>query len=267
MVGIIASYPKSGNTWVRVFLNSYINECKEPISSLHSLGGITTGLGVHLKATGAWVGDLRAMSIEEFEKVSCKNFAKAIKASTKAIFKTHQNIVMNGIKQLPTEKIRTVYVLRDPVDVVNSMLRYFNIDATEAIHRLNTNTTMGRIQQMRYDIGSWSNHVLNWAYADNTLVVRYEDLVNHTFETFKSIVLHYGLVYNEEKIYKAIKDSELGTLIKKEKEGLFQENNLNAKQAFFSKTPIGKGYKNLTKDQINTIQKINDKVMTLYNYL
>lgn len=146
----LASYPRSGNTFVR----SILKECFEiRTQTLHG------------------EGDARAFATPELQEAvghtstglsnqDLIDYANA--AEEPIIVKTHEP---------PLTDDKTIHIVRDGRSAIVS---YFHFMAEVE----NCPVPLDKIIRGDVYAGSWSAHYLAWASRANTLVIRYEDLVS-----------------------------------------------------------------------------------------
>ena len=98
-------------------------------------------------------------------------------------------------------------------------------------------------------------------------IVRYEDMLQNTVETFGGIVRFLNLDYNEERLIRAISNSDFKNLQKMEKENGFKERLLQNKQFFFWKGKIGNYKDFLSDEQVQQIVDYNYETMKEFGYI
>jgi hypothetical protein len=128
--------------------------------------------------------------------------------------------------------------------------------------KLNVN---GQFMQL---LKSWSEHYLSWTNQTmlDVEVVRYEDMLENPFETFKGVVTGMGIASSDSAIRKAIKLSSFKKLKKAEVDDGFKEKNPRSK--VFFRSGISNGYKSeLSSIQIESILSKHKMVMKGLNYI
>lgn len=264
----LASYPKSGNTWVRCLIYAYTYGFLD-INSMGVL--INSDLN-----PGAWfaAAPLPWGELNEHEKLMCRYTALMIMITTsvnrnKLILKTHcGNYRIDSVDLIPERLTNTaVYVVRDPRDVAISYAKHVGISIDETIEKmtisnlcLDFNNT-GIVQPA----GSWKNNVLSW-YSDTKfkkVIVRYEDLITDTEKEFKRILELYFPDIDNERVKNAVELCTFDKLKKQEEDVGFLESTENTK--FFT---VGKSNweEILTKDQISKIEEEQHEGMEKAGY-
>lgn len=272
----LASYPKSGNTWFRIFLSNlfsdsplavHINDLTETtISSNRSI--IDSYLGMHSS-------ELTAEEIDKLRPQVFKRFSNE-KGET-AYVKTHEAWTLNslGIPIFPKEITKGVlYIIRNPLDLAISYAFHNNESIDGTISILNNEFSKLCEQKLKLNIqtqqllSSWSNHVSSWI-DDSKLpvhVIRYEDMLEHPLNAFKRAADFLHLKYEESEIKKAINKSSFDTLKDMETSEGFKERGIHS-EAFFRKGKSNEWESGLSKNQIDEIVKHHGKIMKRFGYL
>ena len=283
MIIWLASYPKSGNTFVRAFLSSYYYS-KD--------GNFDFGL----------LDNIRQFPNEEFFDQKFNNIDEAsqhwVKAQKKIIenkkikfFKTHS--CMATYKERPFTTAETtlgaIYIVRDPRNVLTSMKNHFSMNEEQAMEMIK-DKQRGLISDegifSTYTlISSWANHYNSWAKTNHfrRLIIRYEDLISNSYETFRDIIVFTNTLINrtdgvnKDKLIKAIKSTDFKTLKNKEiKDGL--DNSVTSfkkwrrihkenKNLFFNLGPQNNWKKLISKDLSSKIEEEFREEMSDLGYL
>lgn len=277
MAGIvmISSYPKSGNTWFRIFLTNLMVD-KEMPASINTIKtqGIAAGREIFDVITGIESSDL---TFDEIDNVRPDVYKYIASKSENTIFmKIHDayTFLENGDPLIPSDGIKAIYIIRNPLDVVVSYSYHCNCSIDEAISDLcNKNCCFygenGKLNwHLKQKLLTWSGHVESW--VDNAEmsvhIIRYEDMKNNPFETFKRAAIFSGLSYEDEKIKKAIEFSDFKILNKEEKKNGFKEK-IAIDSLFFRKGKIGDWRNYLSEEQVSLIIKEHKIIMKRFGYL
>lgn len=158
MIIWIASYPRSGNTFVRLVLHHYFGLQTYSVYDDHYDIGKD-------KRTREIVG--HSFLPEGWEP------AEAASSKELWLVKTHN---------LPADDERAIYIIRDGRDVMVSYQKYLEDFANQRAELFDV--IAGFVP-----FGSWSNHVNEWnpAKRDKTLLLRYEDLLSSPDASIESI--------------------------------------------------------------------------------
>ncbi|SFR33174.1 Sulfotransferase domain-containing protein [Yoonia tamlensis] len=146
----------------------------------------------------------------------------------------------------------SVYLVRNPLDVVVSYAAFRNVSYDQAIDWVTTkDRILPRIPGGSYFIsGSWSQNVSTWR-AQKQLpctILRYEDLVTDPASQFRQLFGAWRLKIDSDRFDAAIAATSIGALKAAEAEHGFRERPASAK-AFFRSGRTGDGYKELSKSQ------------------
>ena len=266
MIVWLASFPKSGNTWVRAMISSLIYSDNgvfnfEIIKQIQQFPNKK-----HFeKFTDKYqnVQELKKFWVAAQEQI---NLDKKIK-----FLKTHH--INCKIDEYPfTNKnntLATIYVVRDPRSLVESFSNYYKINKDAAIKSITSKELVsgaGFIKNKQNNvftiIGSWNDHYNSWTKANaNLLILRYEDLLIDPLKELNKIIVFLKKFivfnYNDFKIQNIISSTSFENLEKMEKEtGFFEvadiENNQN-KIKFFNKGKQNDWRKYLNENEIEYI--------------
>lgn len=278
MSGIIwlASYPKSGNTWFRVFLTNLRGkiECPADINDLKSTP-IASGRGIFDDAAGIEASDLTP---DEIDRLRPEVYVHIAEQADETLFmKVHDAYTYVDKKtSLFPQKATSgaIYFIRNPLDVAISFAHHSGWDYDTAISRMAEEAFAfcGKPKrlhnQLRQKLMSWSSHVKSWTEQTSfpVCVLRFEDMKQKPVETFEKAVRFSGLEYGREEILKALELSSFEDLQRQEKEGGFKEKS-SSSEMFFRKGEIGTWCEELTEKQIKQIILNHREVMRRFDYL
>ena len=183
------------------------------------------------------------------------------------IVKTHNvNAEMNGIHPFPAMLTAgSVYLIRDPRDVVISFAKHFGNSIDEAIGHMNSKKYVLRDKDICgfHMTGSWSDNVKSWK---NACVIKYEDLLEDPKENFTTILSALNLRVDKRRLGKAIRLCELERVRKQEKTKPFSETSPKT-DSFFHHGTSGHWKDILSPDQSRKIESDHREVMEQYGYL
>ena len=229
MIIWLASYPKSGNTFNRSLLSSYIcskdgNFNFELLKYIKQFpdNSLFKQLGVDIE------------NEDEMYKnyINCQNIFN--EKDTIRFLKTHSCFV-NTNKFRFTDRHNTlgvIYIVRDPRNIVTSFAHHFQYTPEQALESLLTHQYLGKTSKkhcITY-VGSWKYHFNSWKVFrrfNKYLLVRYEDLINDTEKTFLNIlkfIAYLGRVkfsLDEKKFENTLKTTEFKKM-----------QNLESKESF-----------------------------------
>jgi aryl sulfotransferase len=278
MSGIIwlASYPKSGNTWFRVFLTNLRGQQDKPadINDLHSTP-IASARGIFDDEVGIEASDLTA---DEIDRLRPEVYEKLAADTDDTLFmKVHDACTrVDGETPLfPKSATKgAVYIIRNPLDVAVSFAHHSGCDYDTGISRMNQENFVfcGKSKrlhnQLRQKLLTWSHHVKSWTeqLSFPVCVLRYEDMKEKPMETFEKAVRFSGLKYGKDEIRNALEMSSFEELQQQEKKDGFHEKSLSSKW-FFRKGKVGAWREELTEKQAVQIVHDHRGVMHRFGYL
>ena len=267
----IVSYPKSGNTWCRVFIKRLL-DLKEQSQLKKDCNTTKFDINRDLK-TGEiisnrnWIDDQLGIESSDLTKMELDPIrfklgsASTIYGNSLRFHKVHdmyKSPYSNGNPVVSNKCLGAIYIVRNPLDIVISLKHFFNFDIEESIDFiLNENSQLNSHHyQANQFLGSWGNHVLSWTEQKDIplLVIKYEDLLNSPNKYFFQISKFLELSESQKLVDKAIKESSFKKLqkLEEEEEGGFIEKPKSCKK-FFRSGRIGEGVKLLDEKQIKRI--------------
>ena len=268
----LASYPKSGNTWMRVFLHNLLRNPPAPMP-INEIDRFTLG-----DAQASWYGQFtekkpQDLTLEELAALRPKVHRAMMSAHPDSVFvKTHSCLAESrGVPLITMEcTAGAIYVLRNPLDVVLSVADHFGVSIDEAIEALEQEggITTGAGTNVTEFINSWSTNVKSWTQRPHAglLVVRYEDMLDDAVKTFTKATRFLGLNPPRERIKKAVRFSSFKELRKQEDTSGFKERSEHSKNFFRS------GKKNqwrqlLSSDQVRRVVEYHREQMAKFGYV
>ena len=284
MIIWLASYPKSGNTWLRAFVASllYGGNKKEALKNMKIIRAYP--LTSDFKNLVADFKDFKTISENWANSQRVINLNKKVK-----FLKTHH--VLCKINQSSftnyESSIGVINIVRDPRNVITSVKHYYSLktydEAFEFIcnekkflGKFDSKNNYERETQFPTFISSWNNHYNTWKnFKKNRLLIRYEDLIDKPEETFDTITTFLckllNLKINKHRINEAIEHSSFDKLKKDEKkleliEAPVDSKTKNKKQFFY----LGpkNNWKELLPNEIKQkIEKRFEKEMRELGYL
>jgi hypothetical protein len=269
----LASYPKSGNTWMRAFLANYLENSDRPVS-INDLPNQILGDGFvhHYEAfSGRKVEELSDEEIAELRPKVHEWFAHS---RGKDVFvKTHSMIGTIAGKPLITPGVTAgaIYIARNPFDIVVSFSHHFQIDLQRAVNSLcEANYYLpGTDQVLMQFIGSWSRHVNSWTKVPGLVlhVVRYEDMVQKPLKTFGKVIEFLELPNRRDHVKRAIKFSSFRELAGQEVKHDFVESRPDSDVKFFRSGRVGGWRSVLSEAQVKQLIDAHGDTMRELGYL
>jgi len=268
----LASYPKSGNTWLRVFLANYLFNTDRPIP-LDQLHRVALG--------DAHAGPYRIVakgSINPADEVAMLALRPAVLKAITAnksdinLVKTHnQNTRVNCVQLFPANLTKlAVYIIRNPLDMLLSYADHYGLPVATAAEAISSPSNMvvpGSNNVAQY-LGNWSDHVLSWTRARDfpVLTLRYEDAKDDPKATFTKMLRRMGVPLDDARLERAIEFSSFGELRKQEDEKGFAEKSDHADR-FFRSGESGRWRTELPAEVVERVCTLHGRVMKRHGYL
>ena len=272
----VASYPKSGNTWMRAILTSLFYS-DDGIFDFKLLSKIDQFEKLQ------YFDFVKDINIEDYKKLGelptiSKYWAEAqnrIESKKLIFFKTHScNYSHNNLNYTNQLKTRGgIYIIRDPRDVAVSYSKFIgeSIDMTidymlgESRQIWNQNKSLGII------LSRWDYHVASWLNLKAPIIfIRYEDLLDKTEKILNELInflteeLKIKFDVNQKKIDNIIQSTSFNLLKQKEQKEGFREASKSS--AFFRKGKSMQWKNDLNANQISKIEDNFSEAMEKFNY-
>ena len=243
----IASYPKSGNTWVRFLIaNLLLKKVENSRQVMQQVPDIHDGVsGAHL-------------------------FGKRT-----TLIKTHWKF-WTGLP-LREDTIGAIYLIRNPIDVMESNQNYA-LQRSGSLRRQATAEEVAKLAGQlaedyighgghphfnQFGIGTWEEHVRSWTFAGidfPRLVVKYEDLKADPAAGLTRICRFLDLKRSDEQIRQAVENASEAALRRLEEREIAEKtvrffyqprniNGLDAGHRFVGRSVTGDSLFKLTDDQ------------------
>ena len=274
MGGIIwlASYPKSGNTWLRAFLHNFMRNAQAPIEP-NRLNELTLGDGQErffLPFTGG--RPTAELGLAEIAALRSKVQAGLAASSPDSVFvKTHN--WLGADHGIPCIDMRytagAIYVVRNPLDVALSLADHFGLTIDQAIAQMaDPEARTANLPRRVPDVmSSWSNHVKSWTQERNPRlhVMRYEDMSSKPIPTFTKLARFLGLPSSRERIERAIGFSSFDVLRDLELSKGFVERSAHS-QRFFRQGKAGQWSQAWSGEQVARVAQVHQVQMRRFGY-
>ena len=263
MIIWLASYPKSGNTWLRSLLASYYFsddgtfdfDLLKKIDAYPSVAYFNK-----YKDNFTDPASTSRYWISEQENINKDNKLR--------FFKTHNAMVKINGNSFTNENntLAAIHIVRDPRNVITSIANHFLISQEEAFDFLITENK-GLIQKVnnRYlgfnALCSWKFHEKSWSECNKfpVLTIKYEDFQKEVLKTFEKVINFISNVtksknlFNLDKAKKSVESCNFEKLSKLENEKGFDEavmSQANNKKIKFFNLGIKNNFQNLLKKEL-----------------
>lgn len=268
----LASYPKSGNTWLRLFLANLFANPDAP----YDINGLTNF------TFGENRGDLyEQVSGQPFESLDDEalnrlrpevhRFIAGVRPES-IFVKTHSLLgAVAGVPTItPDVTEAAIYILRNPLDVVVSYAHHLGKSPSETVHLLGAPesraATTGR--HAFQILGTWSDHVRSWLEPPDLPrhVMRYEDMTAAPYKAFSDLVRFLRLPAPKPRIQRAIANSAFKELAAQEARKGFKERPPTAEK-FFREGRVGGWRAALSDEDVARIIADHGTLMQRFGYL
>ena len=278
----LASYPKSGNTWLRMFLAHLLAEEGAPAPDLNGLSrtlhdglGIASSRTVFDEEAGISASDLLPDEIDLLRPRVYE--AWAARCERTAFVKVHDAFLATAAGEpllSPAATCATIYIVRNPLDVAVSYAfhsaKSFDtmIDEMADADFVTASSVTRLHSQLRQRLSSWSGHVASWIDASgmNCHMMRYEDMVQLPLETFSAMVRFLDLPCDEPRVLQALDGACFEKLRAQEEDIGFAERPHRA-QRFFREGRVGDWRNHLNHAQASRIVAGHRDMMRRLGYL
>lgn len=288
----LASYPKSGNTWCRVFITELRRlagldsadataSAQQEEQALRLNRDLATG---SIVSSRHWLDDQLGIDSSdlcwaELDKVRGRvGHQRALYAECLRYHKVHDGFTSPdsaGRPVVPTEGCRgTVVVIRHPADVAVSLSHFFSWPIERCVaFLLDEQAGLCRSskrggQQVRQFMGTWANHGQSWVDQQliPVLLLRYEDLLANPNTEFTRLAHFLDLPTDEVLISEAVTNTRFDKLrAKEEEEGGFREKPEGCER-FFRSGRSGEGREQLTAEQILQLEEAFSETLIRFGY-
>ena len=269
----LASYPKSGNTWLRSIISNFYNFDKD--FSLNDLKSIPL-----LSIKKHFIEFENKVYINNNELhfdwisqniIECQNILNN-KPNHLNIFKTHSVRHKNFTNE--TVNAGFIYIVRDPRDIVVSFKNFTGNSFDKIIDELlfqkqlmiNTNGAKELLSTWELNVQSWLNY-----NSVPRLIIKYEDLklnpkkIVLNIKEFLNKIHRININLNKRNIDKIIANTNFNNLKKLEDKNGFDEATKHAK---FFRSGISNQWKDiLSYSQVKLIEKNLKSLMQYFNYI
>lgn len=272
----LASYPKSGNTWIRIFIANLLHQGPESvdINEFHS-DAMASERGWVESALGFEINELSHDEVDQLRPAAYRWASQQL--TSPGYHKIHDAYIYlpNGEPLIPAEAIKgALCVIRNPLDVAVSFAHHSGWSIDQCIENMGNErfafcgSSTQLYVQLRQRLLSWSRHVTSWvdAPAIKRHVVRYEDMKLSPIDTFSQIAAFLELPIDRLSITEALERCTFEKLQAQEKQKPFKEKSARSDR-FFRKGIVGDWMNTLSDQQIARVVNDQREVMQRFGYL
>ena len=268
----LASYPKSGNTWLRAFLANYLHDGPEPedINALPRFNFGDMRIEFYEKVSGIKAANLSWRDINKLRPRVHRHFANARQGLV--FVKTHS--VLSAIEDVPTitpeVTFGAIYVVRNPLDVAVSFSHHYGTSVEQTVTSICDKEFVhpGGQGQVMQALSDWSGHVNSWLNAPGLYrhLMRYEDMVANPLTAFATIPEFLKAPRDRRRLKKAVRFSSFKVLAEQEQKTGFREASPNAPR-FFNRGRVGVWRQALSPEQADRIVACHRETMIEVGYV
>ena len=284
MILWIASYPKSGNTWLRILISCYYYTENGLFyeNVFKKIGQFPEKMHFkNFKYDKNIVSDTSRFWIKAQEKINHDNKLK--------FFKTHNAFGALNNNHFTDSKnsIGAIYVVRDPRNVITSLKNHYELNNDQAlkwmINEKNFIYDVEKFKENGYSdfqfVSSWNINYRSWNSQKKIpiKIVKYEDLLYETYAVFKEVIEFINKTsknkqtINKEKLKNAVHSTQFEKLKDSEQKNGFSEAITSKKDnkkkiSFFNLGPKNDWRKILDEDLQKKISDVFEKEIIELKY-
>jgi hypothetical protein len=268
----LASYPRSGNTWLRSFLHNFLRNPDESYD-INRLSDLTL-----VDSHARWFQQFDPRPAGELTKEEVAALRPKVHRAMTAAFpdsifvKTHNALVEDrGTPMITLDcTAGAIYVVRNPLDVAVSYSDHYGVSLDDAVTAMSQPDTQSARNEGHFVYefhGSWSLNVKSWTGRPHPglHVVRYEDMTAAPLKSFGGIAAFLGLPPDRRRLERAIRHSSFRVLQEQERRHGFKERSLKSAR-FFRAGKVGEGHKRLSPPQIEALVAVHREQMARFGY-
>ena len=289
MIIWLASYPKSGNTWVRAILSQILltgpskeNEVLENLKNISSYPKRKHFLNLSDKF-------IEEEDFEDKEKV-IKNWIKSqdkINSEKQIkIFKTHNYLCKLSLKNKDSysftnleNTLGVIYIVRDPRNVITSLKYHYSLNSYKEAFEMMENRKMWigiKEKTIPEAISSWDDHYESWSrFKNNFLLIKYEDLLEKPEKVINDILKYIKnfikVNLSESDVKKIISNTTFENMKNQENRSGFGESvrdkNTKERKKFFNLGPKNNWKELLDRDIAKLVENRFSATMKKLNYV
>ena len=295
MIVWLASYPKSGNTWLRAILNRIIIKKNDNegtwLSNLHKLIDTYPRINYFQNLNSSLVKESDFQNKKEIIKNWNLSQKKLNSDKKLRLLKTHNMLCSIRIDQhnysFTNEEntLGVIHVVRDPRNVITSLKNHFFLQTyNEALKFITDTGRWGGVRkpgdaledEVPHLFSSWEHHFESWAlFPKNYILFKYEDILDDPKKQIKLLIEYLQrfvkIDHDEKMIDQIVNDTNFKNLKNLEKKGYFKEGAINPKTRdktnFFNLGPKNDYKMFLDKNIQHEIEKKFKNTMKKLSYL
>lgn len=271
----LASYPKSGNTWLRLMLHSVQRGGEPPdLSEKSGFAPIASARPCFDAVLGVASSDLTEDEIATLRPRLYE--LQAAQATEPLLRKVHDawTLTPSGEPLFPPAvTLGAIYIVRDPRDMVASLANHNSAEIDSSVAglgdpaRVIARTGRRLANQLPQHLLSWSGHVASWLDTPVTpLLLRYEDMLAQPLTALRRVVDRLGWQVDDDVLAHAVEATRFEVLRDEEQRHGFRGRPHKAER-FFRRGQAGGWRDELSADQAARIQAEHGEIMRRLGYV
>ncbi len=274
----IASYPKSGNTWIRLFLHHLLRLKRgraDGAREIDRLGETAPSLAGQVPLFERFMGKpMMASDMKDVVGARSKVQEAMVMDAGRGVLPIKTHSFLGRVFDLPLinlgYSVGAIYVVRNPLDVALSLAPYLGLPLDLTIRTMAaTMTAPPPSEILAPEIwGSWTENVRSWTTDPPPVikVLRYEDLLADPVAAFAGVAEHMRIGATPEEIAEAVAASSFERAAREEEAGGFAERP-EGTERFFRVGKAGQWREGLTPAQVEMIVEAHGEQMERFGYL
>ncbi|MEP0730345.1 MAG: sulfotransferase domain-containing protein [Parasphingorhabdus sp.] len=271
----MASFPKSGNTWLRILLNQILSDGTSDDINDQKIGFNFSSSVLFDEAFGF---DSSEFSSQDFRATQHMVFDWYIQQNQSMVLKVH-NIFDPAIFAHDPDwygRVGAVYLVRNPLDVLLSAASFYDYSIDTMMHLMcenkrskETSRWMETSHHQYLDVGNWPKNVKSWLDADiPKIIVRYEDLLAEPVKYFGAILDFLGLACPRTTLIEAVENTKFSKLQAAEEKAEYGFGEAVVRgQKFFRKGKSGDWKNSLSDSQVDYVITHCGGMMKKFGYI
>lgn len=272
----IASFPRSGNTWLRYVISS-LQQAEETrinlVPTMHCANRKAIEETLSFSVSFLSVEEMNCLRPEVY-----RHWSKEWTQQSPLFIKVHDcySKNRNGQHIFPSNVTQAaIYLIRNPLDICVSYAHFWGLDdydkaadlLCDKAHSLPANNAdlFGQIYQ---HIADWSSNADSWCNESKipVKVVKYEDMKHAPFDTFSSILEYLNLSWHEDELQTALHHCDISKLRQQEAEIGFGDRPYGGEN-FFRQGSTNVWQGKLAKHTVDKIVRCHRVMMRQFGYL
>lgn len=277
-VVLFCSYPKSGNTWLKLFF-SLLNKLKSGNNETFNIREYEKFFPYVSFSDKKWLQastdiDVNECDFNQTNELRSQALKKLCFDNESTHFvKGHDycfNLSDNKRLFQDNPSMKVIYIVRNPLDIAVSLSHFADLDLNTSVEFLTSDYAYiphDKDKEVLQKLQSWSNHVKSWLAVpfENFLFIKYEDMLHQSYDTFKKICDFINVPVSKSELNYLLENSSFDAFNSAEKKYGFHERVVEHRN-FFHKGQTDQWREKLTQEQVDIIYSQHKEVMNQLGY-